>query len=169
MVLEQYSPATVAEITGVPADVIARVAGEFATNRPAVALMPAKGGLLNGSANGLYTAMAIHSLNALLGSIETPGGVQVQHYFSCPGWPELPPDPVAELGRQSERVDGAGTVYPLARHAYQAVADRILDGHPIDVLLLYDANPMYECPNGPERWARAFRAGRHDRLISAAS
>ena len=113
-----------------------------------VALVPAKGGLLNGTANGLYTAMAIHCLNALVGSIETPGGVQVQRYFACPGWPELPPDPVAEQGRQAERVDGAGTVFPLARHAYQAVADRILDGYPVECSCSTTPTPCTSAPTG---------------------
>ncbi len=156
LVLENYDPETTAQITGVPAGTIARLAGEFGTNRPSVAVMPGKGGLLNGSVNGLYTAMAIHALNALVGSLETPGGVLVQRYPTCPGWPELPADPVAAEGRQAERVDGAGRVFPLARHAYQAVPDRIREGYPVDVLFLYDANPMFECPNGGARWAEAF-------------
>jgi anaerobic selenocysteine-containing dehydrogenase len=156
LVLENYDLATVAEITGISAGTIARLAGEFATNRPSVAVVPGKGGLLNGSVNGLYAAMAIHALNALVGNIETPGGVLVQHYPACPGWPELPPDPIAEVGRQAERVDGAGSVYPLARHAYQAVANRIREGYPVEVLFLYDANPVFECPNGATRWAEAF-------------
>ena len=49
LVLDNYDLATVAAITGVPAGTIARLAGEFASNRPAVALVPCKGGLLNGS------------------------------------------------------------------------------------------------------------------------
>jgi anaerobic selenocysteine-containing dehydrogenase len=157
LVLEEYGLDRVAAITGVPGGTIARLAGEFATNRPALALVPAKGGLLNGSVNGLYTAMAIHALNALVGSVEAPGGVLVQRYPACPSWPELPPDPVAGRGRQAERVDGAGSLFPLARHAYQAVADRILEGYPVDLLFLYDANPMFECPNAAPRWAEAFK------------
>jgi len=167
LVLEEYAPAAVAEITGVPAVVISRLAGEFATNRPAVALMPCKGGLLNGSANGIYTAMAIHALNALVGSIDVPGGVQVQRYPICPGWPELPPDPLAAQGRQAERVDGAGTVFPLAHHAYQAVADRIRTGYPVEVLFLYDANPAFECPGGIARWSDAF--AQVDTIVSFSS
>jgi anaerobic selenocysteine-containing dehydrogenase len=167
LVLEQYDLATVAGITGVPVGTIARLAGEFATNRPSLAMVPAKGGLLNGSANGLYTAMAIHALNALVGSLEIPGGVLVQRYPACTDWPQLPPDPVAAVGRQAERVDGAGSVYPLARHAYQAVANRILEGYPVDVLFLYDANPMYECPNGDLRWAEAFK--QVDTIVSFSS
>lgn len=156
LVLEEYDLKRVEEITGVSSSIIARLAGEFATNRPAVALAPAKGGLLNGSVNGLYTAMAIHALNALVGSIEAPGGILTQRYPHCAGWPALPADPIAETGRAAERVDGAGTLYPLARHAYQAVADRILDGQPVEMLMLYDANPLYECPNGPTRWVEAL-------------
>lgn len=156
LVLENYDLDTVAEITEVPAGTIARLAGEFGTNRPSVAVVPCKGGLLNGNVNGLYTAMAVNALNALVGNIESPGGVLVQRYPACPGWPELPPDAVAEQGRRAERVDGAGSVFPLARHAYQAVADEIREGYSVDVLFLYDANPMFECPGGSARWVDAF-------------
>jgi len=147
-VLENFDPQRVEGITGVPATTISRIAGEFAGNPPAIALLPGKGGLLNGSFNGIATAMAIHSLNALMGNIDVPGGIQTQRYPACPPWPKMPSDAVAEAGRQSERVDGAGTLFPLARHAYQAVADRVLDGYPLEVLFLYDANPVYETPGG---------------------
>ena len=154
-VLRNYTPEVVEEITGVPAATISRIAGEFVGNTPSVAILPGKGGLLNGSINGLYAAMAIHMLNALVGSIEAPGGVLTQRYMPFPEWPPLPDDPVAVQGCQAERVDGAGSEFPLARHAYQAVADRVLDGYPLDVLLLYDANPVYEAPGG-QRFLEAF-------------
>ena len=167
LVLEQYTPKAVAEITGVASGTIARLAGEFAANRPALAVIPAESGLLTGNANSVYTVMAVHCLNALVGSLEAAGGTQVQQYPVCPGWPALPPDPLAEAGRQAERLDGAGTVFPLAHHAYQAVPDRIRDGYPLDVLFLYDADPMFECPNGPARWAEAF--GKVDLVVSFSS
>ncbi|MBS1252494.1 MAG: Thiosulfate reductase molybdopterin-containing subunit PhsA [Anaerolineales bacterium] len=157
-VLQNYPPSRVEQITGVPATTISRLAGEFAGNPPAVAILPGKGGLLNGSINGLYTAMAVHMLNALVGSIETPGGVLAQRYFPCADWPQLPPDPVAERGRTAERLDGAGARFPLARHAYQAVADHISEGYPypVEMLFLYDANPVYEVPGGT-RFVEAFQ------------
>ncbi|MFQ5613412.1 MAG: molybdopterin-dependent oxidoreductase [Anaerolineae bacterium] len=155
-VLENYDPARVEQITGVPATTISRLAGEFAGNLPAVAILPGKGGLLNGSINGLYAAMAVHMLNALVGSIDRPGGVLTQRYFPCAAWPDLPADPVAEQGRAAERLDGAGTRFPLARHAYQAVADRIQAGYPVEALFLYDANPVYEAPGG-FRFVEAFQ------------
>ena len=156
-VLENYGPAQVEKITGVPATTMARLAGEFAGNKPAIAILPGKGGLLNGSINGVYAAMAVHCLNALVGSIEVKGGVMTQRYPYVPEWPALPGDPVAEQGRTTERMDGAGTRYPLARHAYQAVADHILagEGNPVEALFLYDANPVYEVPGGA-RFVKAF-------------
>jgi len=154
-VLEHYDPETVEGITGVPAATISRLAGEFAGSQPAVAVLPGKGGLLNGSMGGLYAAMAVHCLNGVVGSIERPGGVLRQRYPAVRSWPELADDPIARRGCQAERVDGAGTHFPLARHAYQAVADSVLDGYPLEALFLYDANPVYEAPGG-ERFVNAF-------------
>jgi anaerobic selenocysteine-containing dehydrogenase len=154
-VLENYDPRRVEQITGVPATTISRIAGEFAGNRPAVALVPGKGGLLNGSFNGVSTAMAIHCLNALVGSLEKPGGVLTQRYPQCDPWPELPADAIAEAGRTAERADGAGTLFPVARHAYQAVADRVLAGYPLEALFLYDTNPVYAAPGG-DKFVQAF-------------
>ncbi len=157
-VLENYDPARVAQITGVAATTISRLAGEFAGNQPAIAILPGKGGLLNGSINGLYAAMAVHTLNAIVGGIEKPGGVLTQRYFPCVDWPRLPVDRAARDGRAAERLDGAGSRFPLAHHAYQAVADHILEGYPypVEALFLYDANPVYEVPGGA-RFVDAFR------------
>lgn len=154
-VLENFDPQKVEQITGVSAITISRLAGEFASNRPSVAILPGKGGLLNGGIGGVYAAMAVHALNALVGSIEAPGGVLTQQYFPIPDYPSLPKDAIALKGRLAERVDGAGTLYPVARHAYQSVAERVLDGYPLDVLFLYDANPVFETPVGA-KFAQAF-------------
>ena len=154
-VLENYDPVRVEQITGIPATTISRLAGEFATNGPAVAILPGKGGLLNGSFGGVYAAMAVHILNALVGSIEKTGGVMTQRYYAPVAWDDLPRDSVAANGRKAARVDGAGTQFPLARHAYQAVADNILAGYPLEALFLYDANPVFETPGG-SRFIDAF-------------
>lgn len=155
-VLENYDPQRVEQITGVSASTIARLAGEFAGNQPAVAILPGKGGLLNGSIAGVYAAMAIHMLNALVGSFETRGGVLTQQYFPMKAWSALPADALAKQGLAAERLDGAGTLFPLARHAYQAVAERVLDGYELDLLFLYDANPVFETPGG-EKFIEAFK------------
>lgn len=154
-VLENYDPAKVEKITGVPSTTIARLAGEFAGNGPSVAILPGKGGLLNGGFSGVYTAMAVHALNALVGSIEKEGGVLTQKYMPCVEYPKLPSDSVASKGLKTERIDGAGTKFPLGRNSYQSVADAILEGAPVEVLFLYDANPVFETPGG-KRFAEAF-------------
>lgn len=158
LVLERYPLERVASITGVPAEDIARLAGEFATNRPAVAVMPTEPGGLS-SGNSLYTAMAIHALNALVGSIDTPGGVLVQRFPNMAGWPEVELDATAETGLAQERLDGAGSAgLPLALTAYQNVAEQVLAGqpYPVNALFLYNTNPVYSAPNGA-RFAEALR------------
>jgi anaerobic selenocysteine-containing dehydrogenase len=155
-VLENYDPSHVEKITGVPATTIARIAGEFASNMPAVAILPGKGGLLNGSINGVYAAMAVHMLNGLVGSIDRQGGVLTQRYFDCKDWPSLPSDSKASKGLSAKRVDGVGDKHPLARHAYQAVADHVLEGVPVEALFLYSANPVFETPGG-KRFVQAFK------------
>ncbi|MBI5943647.1 MAG: molybdopterin-dependent oxidoreductase [Chloroflexi bacterium] len=154
-VLENYDPIRVEQITGVPSTMIARLAGEFAGNGPSVAIMPGKGGLLNGGFGGVYTAMAVHMLNALVGSIEKEGGVMTQRYMPCANYPKLPSDSTAAKGLKTERIDGAGSKFPLGRNSYQSVADAILEGAPVEALFLYDANPAFETP-GNKRVAEAF-------------
>lgn len=158
LVLEEYPVDRVASITGVPAGTIARLAGEFATSGPSVAMLPTSRGSMN-SGNGLYTAMSVHVLNALVGSIDAPGGVLTQRYLELTEWPTLEADPVAAAGQVQERIDGAGTTrYPLALSAYQRVADRILAGnpYPVNALFLYKANPVFDAPQG-ERFAEALQ------------
>jgi anaerobic selenocysteine-containing dehydrogenase len=160
LVLNEYTLDRVEAITGVAGSTIARLAGEFATNRPAIAMLPTSFGAL-ASGNGLYTAMAVHALNALVGSLDIKGGIQTQRYVQPADWPALAADPaadaVAEAGLAQERLDGAGTLYPLAPSAYQAVGERILAGepYPVNALFLYNANPVANAPQG-QCFAEAF-------------
>jgi len=158
LVLERYPLDRAAAITGIPTETIARLAGEFATNRPAVAVMPTEPGGLS-SGNSLYTAMAIHALNALVGAIDASGGVLVQRFPQPADWPDFTPDATAQTGLAQERVDAAGSMaLPLALSAYQNVADRILANqpYPVNTLFLYNTNPVYDAPDG-QRFAQALR------------
>lgn len=149
LVLEQYTLERVQDITGIPGSTIAKLAGEFGSNKPALAIIPTgRGDLLSG--NGLYTALAVHALNALVGSIEVPGGVQVQHYADYTPWTPLPSDAVAEKSRALPRVDGAGTDYPVSFSAYQTLAENLVQGKPyaINALFLLNANPVHDAPQG---------------------
>lgn len=150
LVLEAYTLERVSAITGIASETIARLAGEFATNRPAVAMLPTEPGEL-GSGNSLYSAMAIHCLNALVGSIDASGGVLVQRFPALAEWPEVTLDETARTGLDQPRIDGAGQAeILLALSALQQMPERILQGepYPLEALVLLNANPVYDLPQG---------------------
>lgn len=157
LVLERYTLDRSAKITGVPAETIARLAGEFASNRPAVAVLPTEPGEL-GSGNSLYTAMAIHALNALVGSLDVPGGVLTQRFPLVADWPEWTADETSAASLAQPRLDGAGSAeLPLAASVVQNLAGRILTDqpYPVNAMFLCNANPAYELPDDGE-WVKAL-------------
>ena len=148
LVLEKYTLERTSLITGIAGETIARLAGEFATNRPAVAVMPNEYGELN-SGNSLYTAMAIHCLNALVGSIDCAGGVLVQRFPTAASWPEFDTETGIAESYSKARIDGAGSQrFPLAISAYQEIPQAILAEYPyaLNALFLINANPVYDFP-----------------------
>ena len=150
LALEEYTLSRVEQITGVPTATIARLAGEFAANRPAVAVLPNETGEMS-AGNSLYTAMAVHALNALVGSIDTKGGVLVQRFPDVKAWPETAPDEMALEAWKQPRIDGAGEPdAPLATSAWQNLAGAILAGepYPLEAAILLNANPVFETPQG---------------------
>lgn len=147
IVLHSYHPVQVEAITGVPAETIVRLAREFAGTQPAIAT---GGRGVSIHTNGLSNWMAIQALNALVGSIEVPGGVMIQNRPPYAEWPELPSDPVAEARRNVPRIDTAGsTHFPFAGSVYQRLAQSILDGdpYPITALFIYYTNPLFSSPD----------------------
>ncbi|MDO8677917.1 MAG: molybdopterin-dependent oxidoreductase [Acidobacteriota bacterium] len=70
--LADYTPDKVEQRTGVKAAKVERLAKEFASHLPAVALVA---GAPLAHTNGLFNALAVNALNALVGSVGQPGGV----------------------------------------------------------------------------------------------
>ena len=70
--LPDYTPARVEQITGVAAKKVERLARSLVELQPAVALV---GGAPLAHTNGLFHALAVNALNALLGSVGQPGGI----------------------------------------------------------------------------------------------
>ena len=81
LVREEYRISRVAEMTGVPPETLVRIARQFASGQGAVAIGPQQSPAEPGR---LFDAMAIHSLNALVGSIGAQGGVAI---LPERGWP----------------------------------------------------------------------------------
>jgi len=154
-VTENWAPERAADISGVPAETIVRLAREFATQGPAFAIADRGASM---QSNGLYTSMAIHALNALVGSINRAGGVLIREESDLRPLPEPALDETARAGLLCERLDGAGTRrYPLAREVAQALPAAILDpaGPPVEACFLYGANPVFSHASG-EEFQRAF-------------
>jgi anaerobic selenocysteine-containing dehydrogenase len=128
--LPAFSPEAIAWKMGVPPETTTRLAREMAARSPAVALV---GGAPLAQTNGLFTALAVNALNALLGSVGKPGGLQFT--------PE-PPLPASAVARGNS---GEGKAISV-----RALAEQILSGQarPIDVLLLHEVNPVFATPSG---------------------
>ena len=89
--LTDYAPAQVEKTCGVPAKRVERLARELADLKPAVAIV---GGAPLAQTNGLFTALAVNALNALLGSVDQPGGVSF-----------MPSDSTADRAAQTRPLD----------------------------------------------------------------
>lgn len=146
LVLKEYSPGQVSPITGIPEEKIIRIAREFSAHRPSVAVSGRGVGM---QTNGVYSQMAIDSLNALVGSIDRRGGLLLQRNPPFQKWPAPIKDPAAGKGLSRSRIDGAGGLpFPFAVEVPYMLPEKIEKGipYPVDTLLLYYTNPLFSIP-----------------------
>jgi anaerobic selenocysteine-containing dehydrogenase len=123
--LPDYAPEKVETQTGVPAATITRIAHEAAANAPAVALI---GDGATAHTNGLFNALAVNALNALLGSVGKPGGIS------------FTPAGASQTGKAASSDFGASV---------RALAEKVLSSpDAVKALLLYNANPVFATPPG---------------------
>jgi len=136
--LPQFAPADVERVTGVAVSRIEELARLFAQSPRAVAIV---GGPALAHTNALAQAVAVNALNALVGSIGVPGGIQFT--------PALPGPKSAQSGQTAPRSTGATT--PSAVRNVAGLAAEILGAEksPIDVAIVDDANPVFL---SPESW-----------------
>jgi anaerobic selenocysteine-containing dehydrogenase len=107
----------------------------------------------------MYTRMAIHSLNALVGNIGVVGGLRTQGEIPLAPLPALEQDAVAKQGAAQPRIDGAGEKnYFMVTDAPQLLPGRILSGspYPVNALFLFATNPLANHP-AKEAFATAFK------------
>ncbi len=144
MVQKEYPLDKVAAVTGVSAADIQKTAIAFAKAKMPVAL-PGKG--RGEGAQSLKEFAAVHTLNCLAGNINKKGGVFVKPLPDYLSFPDPVIDDMAQKGAAAE---------PLAASVQELVA-RIdqSDQSPVQVLLVYNANPCFAL-NDPSRVAAAF-------------
>jgi menaquinone reductase, molybdopterin-binding-like subunit len=129
--LADYSPAEVERQTGVGAAKLERLARDLVEQQPSVAMI---GGAAVAQTNGLFAALAVNALNALLGSVEQPGGLTF-----------MPQIPALARANQSR---------PTPSRSVSALAADILgaDRQPVQVLLVDDVNPVFATPPSWRLW-----------------
>ncbi len=154
--LQHYAPETVSKITGISAETIYRIAGEFARIRPALAI-PGKGAIA--WPGGSYTSYAVHCLNALVGSIDVPGGIL---YEESPEYRTIPNgarDEIAKKGLGQFPLDLHGTEgFPAARVVTNQVPRSILEGkpYPIEMAIGFNSNFNMTAP-ATGQWEEALK------------
>ncbi len=155
LVLREYSPEQVAPLTGISEDRIIQIAKEFSSHPPSVAISGRGVGM---QTNGTYAQMAVNCLNALVGSIDHPGGLLLQRKPPFQRWPAVQKDGISEKGLSQPRLDGAGNLpFLFAEELPAALPEKIQGGslYPIDTLLLYYTNPLFSLPE-PEKLRNAL-------------
>jgi len=146
LVLQEYSPKQVSQLTGVAEETIVKIAQEFSSHPPAIAISGRGAGM---QTNGTYAQMAIDSLNALLGSIDGRGGLLLQRRPPFQKWPLVQRDKIAEKGLSQPRIDEAGHMpFPFAEEVPYILPERLQRHEPyaIDTLFLYYTNPLFSLP-----------------------
>jgi anaerobic selenocysteine-containing dehydrogenase len=147
LVLEKYAPDRVAKITGIDRSKIVSLAKDFARAARPLAICGKGRGATPG---GLDEFLAVHALNALVGNINSEGGIWAVPEPDYIDWPEGGTDPIATQGMQQQRLDGAGSrQYLHAKSLLDRLPGVINAGKeaPLQALFINDANPLYTMPN----------------------
>ncbi|MFP4475799.1 MAG: menaquinone reductase molybdopterin-binding-like subunit QrcB [Desulfatibacillaceae bacterium] len=153
LVLEDYGPEKMAEVTGVDARTIRRLARDFAkAERP----MAIAGKGHGDDPQTLQDYMAVHALNALVGNINKPGGViAVPAENAAANWPAVHKDRFSQMGLAQRPLDGTvSPAQPLAENLLHRVFDNLADGK-LEALLVYGVNPLYSLKQ-PEKVKKAL-------------
>lgn len=109
LVLNDKTPAWAEEKTGIPANLIEKVAQDMGHASPRVALWMGPGPVM--SPRGAYTSSAIHALTGLLGSVDNEGGSLRNPSVPMGKLPdhEAYMDEIAQAGRKHPKIDQRGT------------------------------------------------------------
>lgn len=166
LVLKDHTPEWAAELCGIEADQIRRVAAKLVDAAPRVQVWRSRG--VQMQHRGGFTAMALHALNGLLGSVDQEGGVL--KWASVP-LGKIPSskkyvDSIGKNGLKYEKIDRRGRLeFPALKKGKSgggvvtnAVAQSILDADPYlpDTVLGYHNNFPFSSPGG-QLWEDALK------------
>ncbi|ABL87344.1 molybdopterin oxidoreductase [Pyrobaculum islandicum DSM 4184] len=161
--VSKYPPEKASEITGVSAEIITKIAEEFAKNKGVIE----DGWYTSRNGNEFDTYRLVLILNALVGNIDKQGGLCFQESAKYPNVCDpVGPDIVTVTGMKiprptAKRIDTSK--YPLAVSTFNAVYDAILAGENIKALFIVGTAPLQRDTN----YQRAVEALKKLELVVA--
>lgn len=163
--LKDKTPEWAAELTGLEAEQIKRIAMEYAKAAPHAISWVGGGPVMQ--PRGGYTSMAAHALNGLVGSVDNVGGTlkaNKEYTQSFPGYDDYMDD-IAKEGKSHKKIDQRGRKeFPSLKKGKSGggvvtnnAADGIINEDPneIKVAIGYMNNFNFSAPQS-ERWHRAL-------------
>lgn len=163
--LKQRTAEWAAPICGVPADLIRRVAIDFAKAAPAAISWVSPGASMQ--VRGGYAAMAAHALNGLVGSVDNVGGTLQKTKVpadSIPAYSDYQ-DEIAKKHAKYPKIDQRGTLaFPAMKKGKSGggvvtnnVADAMLahDPYELKMVIANWANFAFSCSDS-KRWEQAL-------------
>lgn len=165
LVLKDKTPEWAAEITGVDAAVIEKVATDMGHAAPRVAIWLGPGPVM--SPRGAYTSSAIHALNGLLGSVDNEGGTLRHSSVPIGSEPAADDyvDDIAREGRTYPKIDQRGTKrFPALKGGKSGggvvtnnVPNAVLAEDPYDIKIAMGYwNNFAFSGHDTKRWEKAF-------------
>lgn len=163
--LKDRTPEWAAEVSGVPAEQIYRVARDFAEAAPRAISWLSPGTAMQ--IRGGYSAMGAHALNGLVGSVENIGGTSRSGSVPVADAPDMEAyyDEIAKKGHEHEKIDQRGRLqFPAMAKGKVGggvitnnVADAMLDEDPYELKMAigYWNNYVFSC-TGAQRWEKAL-------------
>lgn len=166
LVLKDTTPEWAAEICGLDADDITKVAKDFSKYGTAACSWMSPG--TSNQPSGLYGAMAAEALNGLVGSFQNKGGSQHSASVDVGPWPDHRPyrDSLAKKFEKEPKADHRNRIeWPAigsGKHSNQVLtnhlAEVILTEDPYDFKFVMSkyCNFAFSC-TGAQRWEEAFK------------
>ncbi|MCL2340921.1 MAG: molybdopterin-dependent oxidoreductase [Proteobacteria bacterium] len=152
--LEPYTPQWAAGECGIPAAEIEAFCHELNNDRPKVIIHP--GWMLARYRDSFYASRMIHILNALMGSIEQPGGLFYPKGPKDAGKSGLKSLAALVPAVKEERADGCGTRYPqwdkgagMLQTAFEAIDTGV--PYPVKAYFVHRHNPLIALPDTREQ------------------
>lgn len=165
LALKDKTPEWAAEVTGLPAEQIRRVAINYGKAAPHAISWVGGGPVMQ--ARGGYTSMAAHALNGLVGAVDNVGGTLKANKEYTQSFPSVDDfmDDIAKEGKSHKKIDHRGRKeFPALNKGKSGggvvtnnAADGIINEDPneIKVAIGYMNNFAFSAPQ-TERWYRAL-------------